>query len=208
MYLHYTNSLIKRLFPHFTWNIKTSSRTIYLTFDDGPIPEVTPWVLAELEKYKAKATFFCVGDNIKKHANVFEAVLEKGHSIGNHTFNHLNGWKTAHNAYLENVRICEDYIPDSEKSVQKLFRPPHGRLTASQSKALRENYQIIMWSVLSGDFDRKLAPEVCLKKSVQHTQAGSIVVFHDSLKAEKNLRYVLPKYLEYFDSQGFNFEKL
>ena len=208
MYLHHTNSLIQKLFPHFTWQVKDSSKSIYLTFDDGPIPEVTPWVLSTLAEYGAKATFFCVGDNIRKHPSIFEQVLSAGHTVGNHTFNHLNGWKTDNKIYLENVRLCEDYLHHYQSNVSKLFRPPHGRLTSQQSRALREKYQIIMWNVLSGDFDTTLDEETCLKKTIQYTEAGSIIVFHDSLKAKRNLYYTLPKYLEYFNNQGFRFDKL
>jgi peptidoglycan-N-acetylglucosamine deacetylase len=207
LYLHYTNSFIQRLFPHFTWEVKTTSKVIYLTFDDGPIPEVTPWILSKLADYDAKATFFCVGDNVYKHPKIFEQVLEQGHRIGNHTFHHLNGWSTETTKYIENVKLCEDYLP-TQNIGNKLFRPPYGRLTSEQSKLLRPYYQIVMWNVLTGDFDVKLDEETCLQKATQYTQAGSIVVFHDSLKAKKKLYYTLPKYLEYFSNEGFKFERL
>jgi peptidoglycan-N-acetylglucosamine deacetylase len=208
MYLHYTNPFIQRLFPHFTWQISPSSKVIYLTFDDGPIPDVTPWVLVELAKYKAKATFFCVGDNIRKNPFIFEEIIAEGHAIGNHTFSHLNGWQTEDFRYLENVRLCQNYMKENQEQTKKLFRPPYGRLSSGQSKLLRHEYEIVMWSVLSGDFDTKLTQEICLKKTIQHTKAGAIVVFHDSLKAQKKLYYVLPKYLAYFANQGFSFAKL
>lgn len=208
MYLHYTNSLIQRFFPHFTWEIKTEAKVIYLTFDDGPIPEVTPWVLVELAKYDAKATFFCVGDNIRKYPQVFEQIKSEGHIIGNHTFNHLNGWKIENKTYLENIALCEKYLLDNQYNSRKLFRPPYGKITSYQSKVLRADYQIIMWNVLAGDFDIKLEEKICLKKTIQYTKAGSIVVFHDSQKAKKNLYYTLPRYLEYFSNEGFKFESL
>ncbi len=207
MYLHFTNRLIQNCFPHFIWRIPTNEKIIYLTFDDGPIPEVTPWVLEQLKNYQAKATFFCIGDNIRKHHHIFEKLLSDGHSVGNHTFHHLNGWKHNTDAYIANVKMCEEYLHGYS---QKLFRPPYGRLTAQQSRILREqeNYQIMMWNVLSGDFDQQLDEKRCLKKTIQYTKSGSIVIFHDSQKAKKNLYYTLPRYLEYFNEQGFRFEKL
>jgi peptidoglycan/xylan/chitin deacetylase (PgdA/CDA1 family) len=222
MYLHFTNSFIHKAFPHFTWKINTDEKVIFLTFDDGPIPEVTPWVLGELEKYDAKATFFCVGDNIRKSPSIFEEVIARGHSIGNHTFNHLNGWQTTEEAYLENVQLCEDYLINIQKNsarlrdkqtkvystTRPLFRPPHGRLSAAQSKILRTHYQIVMWDVLTGDFDQNLDKNTCLQKAIRYTKKGSIVVFHDSQKAKTNLYHVLPRYLEHFSNQGFRFEKL
>lgn len=206
MYLHFTNHFVHKLFPHYVWRLPSAEKVIYLTFDDGPIPEVTPWVLAELEKYNAKATFFCVGDNVRKHPSIFEQVVASGHSIGNHTFNHLNGWKTTDSIYLENVKLCQNYLDTSQKNAKKLFRPPHGRLSSSQSALLRKEYEIIMWDVLSGDFDQSLKAEVCLQKAIYYTQKGSIVVFHDSEKAKKNLYFALPRYLDHFSKQGFRFE--
>jgi peptidoglycan/xylan/chitin deacetylase (PgdA/CDA1 family) len=207
MYLHFTNHFIQRLFPHFIWEMPVDESIIYLSFDDGPIPEVTPWVLSQLKQYQAKATFFCVGDNIRKNPFIFEQIVKDGHTIGNHTFNHLNGWKCLKKDYLENVLRCEDYLSAYSK---KLFRPPHGKLTSAQSLALREEekYKIIMWNVLSGDFDQSLDEKTCLEKSIRYTKKGSIIVFHDSIKAKKNLYYTLPKYLERFSNQGFRFEGL
>lgn len=211
MYLHFTNPFIHRLFPHFIWRVPTAEKVIFLTFDDGPIPEVTPWVIAELDKCDAKATFFCVGDNIRKHFSVFEEVIAKGHSVGNHTFNHLSGWKTPKKQYLGNIDKCEDYfahLPKTKDSPRKLFRPPYGQISASQSSALKTDYRIVMWDVLSGDFDQRLNEHICLEKAIRYTQNGSIVVFHDSQKAKKNLYYALPRYLSHFSEQGFRFEKL
>jgi peptidoglycan/xylan/chitin deacetylase (PgdA/CDA1 family) len=205
MYLHFTNTFIHKLFPHFTWRIPTTQKVIYLTFDDGPIPEVTPWVLAELKKYDAKATFFCVGENVCKNPTIFDQIIREGHLVGNHTFNHLNGWQTDDKDYLANVSLCQHYLADYQKDTKKLFRPPYGKLSTLQSKILRKDYQVVMWDVLSGDFDQKLAKEVCLQKAIHYTQKGSIVVFHDSEKAKKNLYFSLPRYLEYFSNQGFSF---
>ena len=204
MYWHKNNFLLQWLYPSFVWHKSRSEKNIYLTFDDGPIPEVTEWVLHTLQQYQAKATFFCVGDNIHKNPQVYDQVKQAGHSIGNHTFNHLNGWKTTNKLYLENV---DKFRIVAGKEVQ-LFRPPYGKLTKQQASIIRKTNQIIMWDVLSGDFDPKLSPADCLQKSVKHTENGSIIIFHDSLKARKNLEYVLPKYLEHFYALGYKFHKL
>lgn len=204
MYWHKNNFLLYWLYPSFLWHKSRSAKRIYLTFDDGPIPEVTEWVLHMLQQYQAKATFFCVGDNIRKYPQVYQQVKLDGHSIGNHTFNHLNGWKTSGEAYLENVKqfriAAGEEVP--------LFRPPYGKITRQQASAIRKTYQIVMWDVLSGDFDQKLSPAACLEKSIKHTENGTIIIFHDSLKARINLEYVLPRYLQHFHALGFTFDKL
>ena len=202
MYLVKTPHFIQDLFPNYTWRIPTREKVLYLTFDDGPIPAVTPWVLEQLEAFQAKATFFCVGDNIRKHPEVFNQVVEKGHAVGNHTFNHLNGWQTENISYFHNVRHCANMV----HSV--LFRPPYGRLKPKQAQFLQRHYRIVMWDVLSGDFDPKLSEEQCLANVLNNAENGSIIVFHDSLKAEDKLHYVLPKVLEYFAEQGYVFGKL
>ena len=202
MYLVKTPQFIQNLFPNFTWKIPSKEKVLYLTFDDGPIPEVTPWVLKQLEAYKAKATFFCVGDNIRKHRDVFQQVKNAGHSVGNHTYNHLNGWLTDNIPFFHNIRHCANEV----NSV--LFRPPYGRLKPKQAQFLQRHYRIVMWDVLSGDFDPKISAEQCLANVVNNAQAGSIIVFHDSLKAEEKLRVVLPRVLEHFAAQGYQFESL
>ncbi len=205
MYWHKTPPLLQKLYPTFTWQKPEIGKKIYLTFDDGPIPGLTEWVLDQLAQYQVKATFFCVGDNIRKHPEVFSWVRTQGHAIGNHTFNHQNGWKTPHEEYIRNVQFCQKFIGTETK----LFRPPYGRITKKQAKQLQQaGYEIIMWDVLSGDFDRKLSPEKCLKKSIAATKAGSIVVFHDNSKAEERLTHTLPRYIEHFLEKGFGFEKL
>ncbi|MBV6652716.1 MAG: polysaccharide deacetylase family protein [Mameliella sp.] len=202
MYLVKTPQIIQNLFPNFTWKIPTNEKVIYLTFDDGPIPAVTPWVLEQLRKYDAKATFFCVGDNIRKHPDVFKQVLNEGHAVGNHTFNHLNGWTTENIPYFHNVRHC------ATRMDSVLFRPPYGRLKPKQAQFLQRHYRIVMWDVLSGDFDPKISSEQCLSNVINNAEPGSIVVFHDSLKAEDKLREVLPQVLEHYTALGYHFGKL
>lgn len=215
-----TNALIKKILSNYVWDVPNAENKIYLTFDDGPTPEITEWVLEELKKYNAKATFFCIGNNIGKHPKIFEKVIASGHSIGNHTFNHLNGWKTVTENYLENTKLCEEQILKSNPSHSELakqiynlksaiFRPPYGKINDSQSKKLRQlGYKIIMWDVLSADFDNAISKEKCLDNVVKYTKPGSIIVFHDSVKAFTNLEYTLPKALKYWVEKGFSFEKL
>jgi peptidoglycan/xylan/chitin deacetylase (PgdA/CDA1 family) len=200
MYLVKTPQFIQSLFPQFTWRIPTPEKVLYLTFDDGPIPEVTPWVLEQLDQYNAGATFFCVGDNIHKNPGVFEQVKAAGHAVGNHTFNHLNGWTTDNVPYFLNVRRCAHLVHSD------LFRPPYGRLMPKQSEFLQRHYRIVMWDVLSGDFDPGITKEQCLDNVLNHARPGSIIVFHDSIKAWDKLRYVLPKVLFSFSEQGYRFE--
>jgi len=205
LYLVKTPWLLKQLYPNLLWNNARDSRRIYVTFDDGPIPIVTPFVLNILKEHKAKATFFCIGDNINKHPDIFEQVKNAGHAIGNHTFNHLKGWKTDNKTYLDNFLKADELVGSN------LFRPPYGRIKRSQIKLLREakpDLKIVMWDVLSGDFDINLSPEDCLKNVLKHTQPGSIIVFHDSLKAFDRLEYVLPKAMEEWERRGYSFEAL
>ncbi|PYF70864.1 polysaccharide deacetylase family protein [Pedobacter nutrimenti] len=205
MYLVKSPLLLKWYYPSLVWNKTRSDKVIYLTFDDGPIPDVTDFVLKTLKSFNAKATFFCIGDNIMKHPAVFKRLKEEGHSIGNHTFNHLKGWKTENEAYVQNFSKCQ------ELTATKLFRPPYGRIKKSQVKAIRKlmpDVQIIMWDVLSGDFDLKLDPHTCFTNVIKHTVNGSIVVFHDSLKAFERLEYTLPRALQYFSEQGYSFKAL
>lgn len=201
-----TNSFIKKLFSNYTWDLPNNENKIYLTFDDGPTPEITEWVLNQLQIYNAKATFFCIGNNIEKYPEIFSKINNEGHSIGNHTFNHLNGWKTSTQEYIENVNLCEDSISNTKS---KIFRPPYGKLKAAQSKKIRQlGYKIIMWDVLSADFDTTISKEKCLKNVLQNVQSGSIIIFHDSVNAFQNLEYTLPKTLKYLYEKGFVFEKI
>ncbi|GAB5401160.1 MAG: polysaccharide deacetylase family protein [Aureisphaera sp.] len=178
-------------------------RVVYLTFDDGPITRVTPWVLDLLKQHNAKATFFCIGDNIAKHPEVFARIQAEGHSIGNHTFNHLNGWKTTTENYVENTLRAEETLM-KEGCQSKLFRPPYGKIRFEQAKALRKlGYKIIMWDVLSADFDPAVSKEQCAENVLKHIKPGSIVVFHDSIKAEDRLTYALPKVLDFIREKGW-----
>ena len=188
----------------------TEKKELFLTFDDGPVNGPTEFVLDELKKYNAKATFFCIGDNVRKHEQVFQKIVADGHTIGNHTFNHLKGWNTPLEKYLDNVEKCESQISSLQHPVSNLqfFRPPYGRITSNQIKALKEKYTIVMWDVLTHDYLKNISRKDVLKGSVNATRPGSIIVFHDSFKAERNLTYVLPKFLEHFSNEGYIFKKL
>jgi peptidoglycan/xylan/chitin deacetylase (PgdA/CDA1 family) len=208
-----TNFLIKKIFSNYIWDMPNTENKIYLTFDDGPTPEVTEWVLDQLDKHQAKATFFCIGKNIEAYPSIFDKTIKKGHSIGNHTFNHLNGWKTAANTYQENINSCEEIISKKEFGIanlnSKIFRPPYGKIKPQQTTKLKKaGYKIIMWDVLSADFDTSITPEKCLDNVISNIKPGSIIVFHDSVKAFKNLEYALPKTLEMINKKGFIFETL
>jgi peptidoglycan/xylan/chitin deacetylase (PgdA/CDA1 family) len=207
MFLHKTNFLMRAMYPKFVWKKSAEEKIIYLTFDDGPIPEVTDFVLETLENYNAKATFFCIGDNICKNPAIFQKILDNGHSVGNHTFNHLRGWSTDDITYLQNVVKCQTEIQKNGHQ-SKLFRPPYGRIKHKQANSLLTDYEIVMWDVLSGDFSQDLSPETVLHKTIKYTDSGSIVLFHDSIKANAKMSYSLPRFLEHFSSQGFQFSKL
>lgn len=204
-----TPRILERLFSSYTWRFDTDRKEIFLTFDDGPTPEITPFVLKQLKQYNAKATFFCIGKNIENHPEIFHQILSEKHSVGNHTQNHLNGWKTKNINYLNSVLKCEDVISNlADKTKEsKLFRPPYGRIKKSQAKEiLKRGYRIIMWNVLSADFDRSISKEKCLENVLKNTKKGGIIVFHDSLKASEKLQFVLPKVLEEFSRKGFSFK--
>lgn len=208
-----TNYLVKKIFHNYTWDIPNNENKVYLTFDDGPTPEITAWTLDQLRKYNVKATFFCIGNNIEKHPEIFKEIIEQGHVIGNHTFNHLKGWNTKTEEYIENAIKCSEsrrqkagdssnYQLNTEHC--QLFRPPYGKIKLSQSKALRKlGYKIIMWDVLSEDFNRNISPEKCLENVLKNVQSGSIILFHDSVKAFPNLEYTLPKTLKFLKEKGF-----
>ena len=198
-----TPTIIPKYFSNYRWRFSSVPKEIYLTFDDGPTLEVTNFVLEELKKHQAKATFFCIGKNVKKHQNIYHKIQEEGHSVGNHTFNHLNGLLTKNTRYIENIQQASAYI------VSKLFRPPYGRLKSSQARLLQqEGYKIIMWDVLSGDFDRSISPEKCLENVLKKTTNGSIIVMHDSEKSKDKIYFALPRILDHFSQKGYLFKAI
>lgn len=197
-----TPSILPFFYPSLLWRINTNSKDLYLTFDDGPVPGPTEFVLETLRSFGIKATFFCIGDNIQKHPGIFRKITDAGHVTGNHTFNHMNGWKSSPAAYGENVRLCQHLLPS-----KRLFRPPFGRIKLSQASMLSD-YQIVMWDVLTFDYDRSLDSERCLNGSLKAIRPGSIIVFHDSVKGEKNLTYVLPKFIDRSLARGYSFKTL
>ena len=200
-----TSFFIKTIFSNYVWDIPNGENKVFLTFDDGPTPEITEWTLEQLKQYNAKATFFCIGNNIEKHPDIFQKIIQDEHAIGNHTFNHLKGWETSLEDYIENVKKCS-VLSAKYSEKKELFRPPYGKIKPAQSRVLRKlGYKIIMWDVLSCDFDQTISPEKCLNNVLKNVSSGSIIVFHDSVKAQQNLKYVLPmkfqqkkKYLKRF----------
>lgn len=205
-----THRIIKQLLSGYVWDIPNKEKSVYLTFDDGPTPEITEWVLDLLAKHDIKATFFCIGNNIDKHPDVFKKVIAQGHAIGNHTYNHLNGWKTDYDTYLQNTDACEKTIENYNPQVKTTaFRPPYGKIKSAQAKAVKaKGYKIIMWDVLSADFDTSITPQECLKNVIENTREGSVIIFHDSVKAYTNLEYALPKAIDYLKEKGFKFGKI
>jgi peptidoglycan-N-acetylglucosamine deacetylase len=188
-----------KFFPHLTWSYPEEKNTVFLTFDDGPTPGVTPWVLEVLKQYNAKATFFCLGKNVKSHPDIYKQIIADGHAVGNHTNNHLRGWETDTTDYVQNVHKAEGFI-DS-----KLFRPPYGRIKPSQVKLLSKEYKIVMWSLLSMDYSRWITPKRCSKIVLNNLHPGAIIVFHDSIKAEKNMKHALVLLLDEIKERGYNF---
>ncbi|WP_367772213.1 polysaccharide deacetylase family protein [Flavobacterium sp. WC2421] len=204
-----THSIIKKLFSKYIWDLPNTENKIYLTFDDGPTPEITKWVLAELKKHSVKATFFCIGKNIETNPAIFNQIINEGHAIGNHTFDHLKGWKTTTETYIHNVSLCADSISNFKKGKITLFRPPYGKIKSNQAKILKaQGYKIIMWDVLSADFDQAITKEKCLENVISNMKSGSIIVFHDSIKAFDNLKYTLPKVLDYIAENKLSCEVL
>ena len=201
MFIEQPPQLIRYLYPSAIWRMDKDERAVYLTFDDGPIPRVTPWVLDVLDRYGIKATFFMVGDNIRKHPDEFRMVVERGHRIGNHTFNHIRGLSYDINSYLENTeKACRMMMGTN------LFRPPHGYMSPKQYAELKKRYKIIMWDLVTRDYNRKFNGEQILQKVKKYVRNGSIITFHDSLKSEENIRYALPKAIEWLMEQGYEFK--
>lgn len=191
--------------PRATWSVEDAGKQLFLTFDDGPHPEITPFVLEELRKFNAKASFFCIGNNVVKYPDVYRKVIDEGHTVGNHSYHHLNGWRTRDKLYLEDISLAKKYI-DS-----RLYRPPYGKITPFQSARLTRpsfDMQIIMWSVLSGDFDPGISNDRCLDNVLLNTGDGDIVVFHDSVKAFERMRYALPRVLAYYAEKGYRFSRI
>jgi len=206
MHIYKTPGFVISLLPGLIWKIASNRKEVYLTFDDGPVPGITEWVLDTLDQFGAKASFFVVGDNVQKYPDLFTRMVECGHSIGNHTQNHLNAWQNNQKEFLNNIELCNRSMHGY--SGKPLFRPPHGKLTPGIIRKVKSKYQIVMWDVLSGDYDPSISADSCLKKSLYHTSEGSIIVFHDSYKAEKKLKSVLPAYMRDLDSRGFSFKSL
>jgi len=197
--------LLKKIYPYGIWDFPSTTKTVYLSFDDGPHPAITPFVLDQLDRYNAKASFFCIGKNVVAHKDIFEMIVRKGHRVGNHTQNHLNGWKTADEDYIANIQEAGQYINSN------LFRPPYGRIKKSQAIAMQKKFagmKIIMWDVLSADFDTGIDAERCTRNVVQNVRPGSIVVFHDSEKAFPRLEHTLPAVLENLSAQGYQFDAI
>lgn len=199
----FTTPYILRLFyPSLLWRMPKGERKIYITFDDGPHPAITPQVLDILKEFNAKATFFCVGNNVRKYKETFEMIVKDGHSVGNHTYNHEKGWNTNTKDYVDSVHNANDLINSA------LLRPPHGRITSTQIRALKNDFRLIAWSVISYDWDKTLNPDDCFKNVIRNTDDGSIIVFHDSEKAVNNMIPTLKKVLKYYSDKGFSFERL
>jgi peptidoglycan/xylan/chitin deacetylase (PgdA/CDA1 family) len=227
-----TPGAARKLFPAALWKVHTHEKKLYLTFDDGPIAEATPLVLDELKKYNAKASFFCIGKNVAANPDIYHRIIAEGHTIGNHTYDHLNGWQVQNDAYFENVEQCAEQLEATELvfaeandhkpimkapksdaaadvyALPKYFRPPYGKLTISQYNKLKKIYQIVMWDVLSFDFDLKITKEQVLENVLKNTVSGSIIVFHDSLKAMDKMLFALPQVLEHYSNLGYKFETL
>jgi peptidoglycan/xylan/chitin deacetylase (PgdA/CDA1 family) len=202
-----TPGWLKRIYDSYIWSIPANDKILYLTFDDGPHPEATPFVLKELKKYNALGTFFCIGKNVVSYPGIYKQITNEGHSVGNHTYNHLNGWKTNNQDYLKDIALASNEI-DSD-----LFRPPYGRITSFQAKNLKQvmkgkDPKVVMWDVLSGDFDTLCTPQQCLTNVLLAPVAGAIVIFHDSAKAFRNLQYTPPRMLNYFSEKGYVFKAL
>lgn len=195
-------AIVKAYYPDLIWRIPTSQKEIYLTFDDGPTPFVTKWVLDQLRLYNAKATFFCLGKNVKEHPVIYKNILKEGHAVGNHTFDHKNGWKSNNFEYIRNVLKGSVWIRSD------LFRPPYGRIKKAQIKKLKDRFRIVMWDVLSEDYNSSISSEKCFHTVRNQSRNGSIVVFHDSRKAQKNLKKILPEVLAYFSERGYLFKAI
>ena len=202
MFKHTIPSIFPLIAPNLTWKVKTNDKVLYITFDDGPHPTITPLVLNILDEYNAKATFFCVGENVTKYPDIFNQIINKGHAVGNHTYNHVKGWQTSDAAYLENIKKAAEVIPSN------LFRPPYGRIKPSQIKLLKDHYRIIMWSILTRDYDKRLNPHNTIKQLNKLIKSGDVIVYHDSEKAQQNMLIMLKGVLQNFHQLQYTFKAL
>jgi peptidoglycan-N-acetylglucosamine deacetylase len=200
-YWHIAN-WTKRIYPDVIWDKNKSGKTLYLTFDDGPTPEITRQVMDILDKYNAKATFFCLGRNVERHPEIYTEILKRGHQVGNHTYSHLKGWETGNKEYFLDIELASVFINSH------LFRPPYGRIKRAQIKFLKKKFHIILWDVMSHDYEKLWSKERCLKAVMRYAKKGSIIVFHDSEKAAEKVFYILPSILDYYSKEGYKFERL
>ena len=194
--------IVRRYYSELIWKVETDDKDLYLTFDDGPTKGVTEWTLDLLKEFDAKATFFCIGKNVEKQPEIFERIKQEGHAVGNHTYDHIKGWTSRNFDYMKSVMKCDDLVQSP------LFRPPYGKIKKNQIKGLKERFKIVMWDVLSEDYNPSLSADSCFNKVEKHVGKGSIIVFHDSKKAYKNLQVLLPKVLRYYKNQGYSFKSL
>jgi peptidoglycan/xylan/chitin deacetylase (PgdA/CDA1 family) len=197
-----TPRILKTVFPEITWDFQDTEPSLYLTFDDGPTPAITTEVLSILARFNAKATFFCIGRNVERNPDVYQQLLTNGHATGNHTYSHLKGWYTPNREYYNDINLAAQFIQSG------LYRPAYGMITPVQLRQLGQQYRIVMWNIMSYDFDYSTSPEKCLKNVIRYTSSGSIVVFHDSVKASKKLLFALPRVLEYYADKGFTFKSI
>ncbi len=193
---------MKKIYPAIQWDFPAGQKSLYLTFDDGPTPVITEKVLHLLGNYRAKATFFCLGRNVERHVDIFHRIQEEGHSVGNHTYSHLKGWKADNEEYYRDIRLAGQFIESP------LFRPPYGQIRRSQIKYLKQHYRIVMWQVMSHDYEQRISGEKSLKAVLKYSRDGSVIVFHDSLKAWPKLSYILPAVLDHFSEKGFTFKAI
>lgn len=202
-----TPGLLMKLMPGVIWKVNpTEKKVLYLTFDDGPTPEATSYVLDLLNQYDAKATFFVVGENVKRYPQIFERIKSNEHRVGNHTYHHISGWKTSLPTYLKDIARCDEVLKEQE-GYQPLFRPPYGQITPGKIKRLKKDHQVVMWSLLSGDFDPNLNAKSS-RRALMGAKPGDIVVFHDSKKSLPNLKQLLPFFLDSFHRKGYKFAAL